>query len=143
MILGNLIGKSGTNQFSFLVKENAKKFMYVQVMHKEGYNILAQVVEIEKQEQETVAKCNILGYRDEQNILKNLRTPLEPGSEVKYAEDEFIKKTLGLEEDKKGAYIGVLEDRENIKVYLDLNKLITKHVSVLAKSGSGKSFFVG
>lgn len=143
MILGNLIGKSGTNQFSFLVKGNAKKFMYIQAAHKEGYNVLAQVVEIEKQNEETIAKCNILGYRDPQGILKTLRTPLEPGSEVKYAEDDFIKKILGLEDNKRGAYIGVLEDRENIKVYLDLNKLITKHISILAKSGSGKSFFVG
>ncbi|MEK6947627.1 MAG: DUF87 domain-containing protein [Nanoarchaeota archaeon] len=143
MLLGNLIGKSGTNQFSFLVKENAKKFMYIQVKHPEGYTILAQVVDINKTNDETTAKCNILGYRDEAGILKNLRTPLEPGSEVTLADDEFIKKILGLDTEKNGAYIGVLEDRENIKVYLDLNKLLTKHLSVLAKSGAGKSFFVG
>ncbi len=140
MFLGNIFKKSGTNNFIFLVKGNAKKFMYIQVKHKEGYNVLAQIVEMEKEGDETIAKCNILGYRDNENILKNLRTPLEPGSEVVYADDDFVRNTLGLDNNDKGAYIGVLEDRENIKVYLDLNRLITKHVSILAKSGSGKSF---
>ncbi len=140
MLLGNIIGKSGTNEFYFLVKGNAKKFMYVKALHKEGYNVLAQIVEVEKEKEETKAKCNVLGYRDETSVLRNLRTPLEPGLEIFYAEDEFVKKILDLELNNKGAYIGVLEDRENIKVYLDLNKLITKHVSIIAKSGSGKSF---
>ena len=35
MLLGNIIGKSGTNNFTFLVKTDAKKFMYVKVLHKE------------------------------------------------------------------------------------------------------------
>ena len=143
MILGNIIGKSGTNVFSFIVKENAKKFMYVKSMHKEGYPILAQIVEIEKEKEETKAKCNILGYRDKTGILRNLRTPLEPGADVEYADDDFVKGVLDLKDTKNGAYIGVLEDRENIKVYLDLNKIITKHLAILAKSGSGKSFFCG
>ncbi len=142
MLLGNIVKKSGTNNFVFLVTGNAKKFMYVQVKHKEDYDVLAQIVEMEKEGQETFAKCNILGYRDKDGILKNLRTPLEPGSDVLYANDNFVSDTLGLDKNDKGAYIGVLEDRENIKVYLDLNKLITKHVSVLAKSGSGKSYTV-
>jgi len=143
MLLGKIIGKSGTNQFSFLVEANAKKFMYVKSIHKEGFNVLAQIVEVEKEKEETRAKCNVLGYRDKQGILRNLRTPLEPGSAVEYADDEFIKEVLDLKEDKNGAFIGFLEDRENIKVYLDLNKVITKHLAVLAKSGSGKSFFCG
>ena len=142
MLLGNIIKKSGTNNFVFLVKGNAKKFMYVQTKHLDGYEVLSQIVEIEKEGQETVAKCNVLGYRDKEGILKNLRTPLEPGSEITYAEDKFVSEILGLEKNEKGAYIGVLEDRENIKVYLDLNKLITKHVAVIAKSGAGKSFTV-
>src|SRR3989344_3208108 len=141
MILGNIVKKSNTNSFYFLVKSDAKKFMYVQVRHKEGYFVLAQIVEIEKERDETMAKCNVLGYRNN-SVLKNLRTPLEPDSEVFYADDDFVTETLGLNDSTKGAYVGVLEDRENIKVYLDLNNLITKHVAVLAKSGSGKSYTI-
>ncbi len=139
MILGNIIGKSSTNEFIFDVKKDAKKFQYVQVLHKEGYNVLAQIVEIEKQNDITKAMCNVLGYRDERNLLKNLRVPLEIDSEVMLAEDSFIKNTLGLIESDKKAYIGML-DGKDIRVYLDLNKLLTKHCSILAKTGSGKSY---
>lgn len=62
--------------------------MYVKALHKEGYQVLAQIVEIEKEE--TKAKCNVLGYRDEMNVLRNLRTSLEPGLEIEYADDEFV-----------------------------------------------------
>ena len=143
MILGKIIGKSGTNRFNFLVTTTAKKFQYVQTKHSEGYLVLAQIVEIEKQGENTTAVCNILGYRDDSGVLKNLRTPLEPNSEVEYAEDDFVKKILAVEDNKNGAYIGVLEDREKIKVYLDLNKIISRHIAIIAKTGSGKSYFSG
>ncbi|MBS3167806.1 ATP-binding protein [Candidatus Woesearchaeota archaeon] len=142
MVLGHIIGKSGTNEFYFLVEDTAKKFMYVKAKHKEDYIVLAQIVDVQKEKEETKAKCNIMGYRDKFGILRNLRTPLEPGAEIEYAEDEIVRNILGLKESKRGAYVGVLEDRENIKVYLDLNKIITKHLAVLAKSGSGKSYLV-
>lgn len=138
MILGRIIGKSSTKEFMFLVSGDAKKFEYVQVMHPDDYYVLGQIVEIEKEGEDAKAKCNILGRRDN-GLLKGLRIPLEPGSEVLFADDEFVEKTLGLEE---GAYFGILEGRENIKVCLDLNRLITKHVAFLAKSGSGKSYSV-
>ena len=142
MILGKVIGRSSTIQFKFLVEGNAKKFQYLQVLHEDNY-VLAQIVEIERDIDRTVASCNILGYKDEQNILRPLRTAFEPGIEILNAEDDFIKKILDLEESKNSAYLGVLEGRDKLKVYLDLNKLLTKHVCILAKSGAGKSYTAG
>ncbi len=141
MILGKIIGKTLTTNFKFLVSGDAKKFDYVQVMHKDVGYVLAQITEIEKNGKETIAYCDIIGYREKDGSLKNLRTPLDPECEVLRASDDFIKKTLGFEEGKNKIYIGTLEGRKNLKVYLDLNKLLTKHISVLAKSGSGKSYF--
>lgn len=143
MILGKIIGRVLTNNFKFVVEDNAKKFQYVQILHKEGYYVLAQIVELERDIRETVAYCNIIGYRDQQEILRPLTVPLEPGSEVLRASDDFIKKTLNLEEKENSCYIGTLEGRDNIKVFLDLNKVLTKHISILAKSGSGKSYTSG
>ncbi len=145
MTLGKITGKSSTNTFSFTVEANAvaQKFQYIKVIHREGYDVLAQIIDIEKHEGETKASCNVLGYRDMNSLLKNLRTPLEPDSFVEYADDVFVSKILGLDKDKTGAYIGILEGRENIKVYLDLNRLITKHICILAKTGAGKSYSVG
>src|SRR3989338_6808477 len=36
MVLGHIIGKSGTNEFYFLVEDTAKKFMYVKAKNKEA-----------------------------------------------------------------------------------------------------------
>lgn len=108
-------------------------------MHQEAGFVLAQITEIIKDPEKTIAKCNVLGYRQD-NILRSLTYPLEPGTEVLEADDELIHSTLGL--DGKDAYIGKLQDKE-LKVFLDLNKLLTKHVNILAKSGSGKSYCTG
>jgi len=74
--------------------------------------------------------------------IKQVRSPFDVGSEVLKAEEDFIKSIIQLEETQKGAYVGMLEGT-HIPVHLDLNKLLTKHVAVLAKSGSGKSYSVG
>src|SRR3989344_3740726 len=141
MILGNIIGKTSTRDFSFSVKHEINKFDYIQVLLKDKY-ILEQILEIEKSNNETTAKCNILGYRQDDK-LKQLLTPLEPGSEVLKSDENFIKEVLDLKENKNSAFIGNLQRYNNLKVYLDLNKLLTKHVSILAKSGSGKSYVGG
>src|SRR3989338_4705392 len=62
-------------------------------------------------------------------------------SEVLRAEDEFVK-TVVLPKKEHGAYLGYL-DGKTIPVYLNPQRLLTPHVAVLAKSGSGKSYTVG
>ncbi|MFH1456423.1 MAG: ATP-binding protein [archaeon] len=143
MILGKIIGKLSTTDFKFEVKDRARKFDYIQVIHNKGFYVLAQIIEIEKDNECTIAKCKVIGYRNKENRLCGLKFPLEPNSEVLKADDEFVKVILGLEEKNNYAYFGSLEGRDDLKVYLDLNKLLTKHVAVLAKSGSGKSYNVG
>ncbi|MBT3323824.1 ATP-binding protein [archaeon] len=142
MILGKIIGKSTTRDFQFKLENKAKKFDYLQIMHSSGNFTLAQIEEIEKDHEKTIAFCSIIGFKDENNQLKALRYPLEPGIEVLKANDEFIQETLKLENKTNTAYMGTLDGHTNIPVFLDLNKALTKHVSVLAKSGSGKSYSV-
>lgn len=142
MLLGTIVGKTSTNEFRFLVKGNARKHQYIQTLDKEGRYVLAQITEIEKDSEKTIAYCNIIGYRED-NVLKSLKYPLDPGIEILNAEDSFIRETLGLEQKDNFAYIGFLDGRKNLKVYLDLNRLLTKHLAIIAKSGSGKSFFSG
>ena len=141
--LGHLIGKSATNQFRFLVTGDARKFMYVQVTHQEGYAVLALIVDVEKSKETTTAQCNIIGYRGTNGLLKTLRVPVDPDTHVYAADDDFVQNVLGLTKSARSAYIGTLEGREGLSVYLDLNKLLTRHVSILAKSGSGKSYCSG
>ncbi len=143
MILGRIAGKITTTNFQFLVEGNAKKFEYVQVMHKDFGFVLGQITEIIKTAEKTIAHCMIIGYRTENGSLRGLTYPFEPNTEVLIAENELISKILGLEGNENNAYVGILEGRDKLKVYLDLNRILTKHVNVLAKSGSGKSYNVG
>jgi uncharacterized protein len=141
MILGKIIGKVSTTRFKFIVTHPlAQKFEFIQVHHKEYGFVLCQILEIIRDSQETIAQCNVIGYKDENNRLQGIRTPFIPGIEVLNAEDEFIKTIIEL--DTNSAYIGKLQGRE-IPIHLDLQKLLTKHISILAKSGAGKSYTVG
>jgi len=85
----------------------------------------------------------VIGYKDKKDgKVKKLRIPFEPGSEVFLAKKEFISEIVSLPTNIDGAYIGKLEGQD-IPIILDLNKLLTKHVAILAKSGAGKSYTVG
>ncbi len=139
-MLGRITGKVTTNQFSFTTTVDVKKFEYLKVPHRVYDWVLAQVVELERTTAQTLARCNVLGYQDK-GRTKPLRIPFDVGTEVFLADDEFIKESINLDTER-GAYLGHLDGR-SIPVTLDLNKLLTKHVAVLAKSGSGKSYAVG
>lgn len=141
MILGKIFGKITTNNFKFLVEKETKKFEYLQVYHKVYDYVLCQVLELIREDDKTIAHCQVIGYNDDGKV-KSIRIPFEPGTEVLFAEDEFIKKIIHIEESAKGAYVGKLEGRD-IDITIDLNKLLTKHVAILAKSGAGKSYTVG
>jgi len=136
MILGNIIGKTSTKEFMFLVRGNAKKFDYVQVLSADSY-ILGQIIEIEKENNQAIAFCNVIGYR-KNNEFKRLLIPLEPGIEVLKADSDFIKEIIGLR--GNGVYLGKLDGYDDIDVFLDMNKILTNKISILAKTGSGKSY---
>lgn len=140
MILGTITGKLSTNSFKFKVTGDAKKFEYLQIMHKEGQYVLAQILEIEREGSETIAICETIGYRDDKGILRGLKSPFEPETHVLRAQDDFIKDTLGLDKKKDSAYFGILDGRENLRVYIDLNKMLTRHVFFTGRTGSGKSY---
>jgi len=137
MILGKITGRTSTNEFTFLATAPVKKFNYVQVMIERKY-VLAQIIEVRKENRQTIAECSVIGYRED-GKLNRLRVPLEPSTEVLKPDKEFIISTLGLEKEN-GAYIGTLENYPDIKVNLDLKKLLTHKVAILARTGSGKSY---
>ncbi len=141
MILGRIIGKISTTNFLFEVSSaKTKKFQFIQVHHADYGFVLAQVMELERTAEEMIARCNVIGYTDVDGRLKGLRTPFANNTEVLEAEDSFIKRVIEL--GGEGGFLGHLEGK-NISVHLDLQKILTKHLCVLAKSGAGKSYAVG
>ena len=160
--IGIIYGSVGTTRFNVLLNKLVEKNEYIQVNH-ETYNwILCQIDEIERQTdlsldraielshgsnvsvtEKMIAKVSTIGYRDDRNILQTPKTPLKAGSVVYKATDDVIKKVLGLTgAEKSSAYIGLLYGHD-LKIYLDINTLVQKHVSVLAKTGGGKSYLTG
>jgi DNA helicase HerA-like ATPase len=141
VVLGTIIGKSTTREFTFEIQSETKVFEYLRVHHRAFGDVLCQVAEITTTLDDSVAVCTIIGYRDPDGAIKAIRIPFDVGSRVERADDAFIRSIIKLG-DEHGALLGKLEGRE-VPLSLDLRKLLTKHVCVLAKSGAGKSYAVG
>ncbi|MDI3474152.1 MAG: hypothetical protein PWR30_475 [Candidatus Woesearchaeota archaeon] len=145
MILGKIVGKVSTTEFSFLVKNEqaSKKYEFVQLVGADNKYYLCQIVELERDSEKTIAKCRIIGYKDKDSgRIIQPRIPFKPGTEVLLASEDFIKEIILINKPERGAFIGFLEDKK-IPVILDLNKILTKHLAILAKSGAGKSYTAG
>ncbi|HEC89536.1 MAG TPA: ATP-binding protein, partial [Thermoplasmatales archaeon] len=157
-IVGYIYGDVGSNEFKFAVHgENIKKFDYIYVPHKEG-EMLAQVIDITRHsdlkfedaaallsgEEKPFIKTSmsafaeVIGYRDNKNLLQSPRTPFDPGTEIIKADENLIRRVLGLSDSKEnGAYIGLLKGHD-LPVYLNIDTIVQKHVCILAKTGGGK-----
>lgn len=160
--VGMIYGNVGTLRFNCGVTAPLEKMEYVQVEHELVGWVLGQVSEIERKtnltidgieqlqhgtpvpiEEKEIATVSVIGYRDDRNLLQVPRTPLKAGSIVYRADEELIKKVIGIEEHKEtGAYIGLLAGHD-VRVELDINTLVQKHVCILSKTGGGKSYCSG
>lgn len=140
--IGEVTNRTSTTNFQFIVINNSvKKWDYIEVIHPEVGSVLAQVIDLEKHNSKTSASCIVIGKRTERGFLRKPKTPIEPKSKVYQADDSLISENLGLS--KKGLYVGLLEGRESLKVRLNAEKLINKHLAILAKTGAGKSYALG
>ncbi|MCK4928240.1 MAG: ATP-binding protein [Methanosarcinales archaeon] len=158
--IGIIFGKTGTHDFRFAVPNSSevKRTDYVKVWHEKDGWTLAQVTsmtrssddfkldeaadlaggaKVESPNSNLVADATVIGSRGDDGLLRSPRTPFIPGDKVFTADHQLIRSTLGLSHGD--VYMGLLEGHE-IKVSLDMNSLIQKHCSILAKTGSGKSY---
>jgi DNA helicase HerA-like ATPase len=160
--VGLIFGEVGHRDFNFLLNDNSdvSKGAYVKVNHENYGVVLSQVTSIRisnelyslitiKREREVkdterrIANAKIIGYLDDKGTLKSPKIPFKPGQKVYSADSQLIKRSLGFRDKGSGIYLGLLEGHKGTPVYLNPNKLFQKHVSVLAKTGAGKSYSVG
>jgi hypothetical protein len=140
--LGVVSGKISTNNFLFIAQGKVKKFDFIKLYHDEAGFVLCQVNDLSNEDNVITCTCEVIGYKDAEGLLKVPKTTINSGIEIYKADDEFIKKILGLDKEE-GVYLGVLDNYNSIKVKIDAKKLITKHLAVLAKTGAGKSYTLG
>jgi len=93
------------------------------------------------------ASIDLVGYKEPATgQIRIPRRPLDPGSKVYGVDYEFLSKFYQFDENKSiaiGNLIGYERGENIVPVYLDVNKLVTEHLAVLAMTGSGKSYTVG
>lgn len=160
--MGIIYGNVGTTSFNVWVTGSLEKMDYIQMEHDSSRWVLGQVIDIERRtdlsierakrildgeeldiEEKVTASVNVVGYRDDRGLLQSPRTPFKAGQPVYRASDSLIKEAIGLEEHTTtGAYLGLLVGHD-IRIEIDINSMVQKHVSILAKTGGGKSFMCG
>ena len=90
--------------------------------------------------------AKVLGvYDEDMGGFRNLRSSPHIGQEVYYAHDELLAEILTPSEKQGVLHMGHVLNREDseVKVFVDMDEVATKHLSVLASTGAGKSYTVG
>src|SRR3989442_14934676 len=136
----------GSTALKFSVLHPVERNEFVQTPHDMCGLVVGRVEEVERHtdlsldraqllgsgepvdiEEKMSASVAIIGYRDDRALLQVPRTPFKAGAQVEHADEDLIKRVLGLRDDRHhGAYIGLLSGHE-IKVYLDINGMVQKH----------------
>ncbi len=156
-IIGRCIGETSLVEVSFISKEMPKTGEYVSLKY-DGKNVLGMIeylvrgsvsinediydpltVEkikaIEGDEHYIKGTVRILG--DIENDLRIPRTPAPPGTEIKVADSKVLKEIFKV--DKYGLKLGNLITQEEVDIEVDINKMVSRHLAVLAMTGAGKS----
>jgi DNA helicase HerA-like ATPase len=161
-IVGIVYGDVGSVSLRCSVTEPLEKNEYVQVFHETCGYVLGQVDEIERKtdlsiekaqqiseghdieiEEKVIAAVSVIGFRDDRNLLQIPHTPFRAGEVVYRAREDLICQVIGLNNDeRKGAYLGLLGGHD-VPILVDINSLVQRHVSILAKTGGGKSYAAG
>jgi len=93
------------------------------------------------------ANLELVGYRDPASRqIKIPRRPLDPGAAVETVDFQFLSDFYEFNEHTSlhiGNLVGYERGDNTVPVFLDVNKLVTEHIAVLAMTGAGKSYTVG
>lgn len=93
------------------------------------------------------ATMEIVGYKDpDTQEVRMPRRPLDPGGAVYAVDKEFLAEFYEYSPESS-IYLGNLVGYESganvVPVYIDIDKIVTEHLAILAMTGSGKSYTVG
>lgn len=89
--------------------------------------------------------ASVIGYYDEQlNDFTNPRIVPQPGTEIELADDQDLEQYLTESQpgEEGSAFVGDLLHRppENTQIHLPIDSFASTHLSILASTGSGKSY---
>lgn len=97
--------------------------------------------------EDVFASIELIGYVDrETNEIKTPRRPIDPGSKIYPVDAEFLQLFYEYTPQNSiqlGHLVGYEEGEDAVPIYIDVNKIATEHMAVLAMTGAGKSYTVG
>lgn len=93
------------------------------------------------------AAMELIGYRDpETGEIRIPRRPLEPGAKVYGVDFGFLRGFYEYSPEtniRLGSLVGYERGENVVPVYVDVNRIVTEHLAVLAMTGAGKSYTIG
>lgn len=94
-----------------------------------------------------IAKVELIGYKDPVTAqIRIPRRPLDPGAKVQAVDYQFLSAFYEFDEQTSlhlGNLVGYERGENVVPVYLDVNRLVTEHLAILAMTGAGKSYALG
>jgi hypothetical protein len=97
--------------------------------------------------EQVMGKLEAIGFRDpDTGQIKMPRRALDPGAPVEPVDFQFLSAFYEFQEHSSlhiGNLVGYERGTTAVPVYLEVNRLVTEHLAVLAMTGSGKSYTVG
>lgn len=156
-IIGRCIGETSLISVSFISKEMPRMGEYVTLEYDEKTvlgmveSLLRGSVAINDQiyDPHTIEKIKILEGDDNyirgrvkilgdiQDDLRIPRTPAPPGTIIKKASPQVLKEIFEI--GPYGLKLGNLITQEEVPIEVDINKMVSRHLAVLAMTGAGKS----
>jgi len=134
-VLGRVCDGSSIYECKVESNENIKYGEFVIMENMDGEYVLGSIRDATAHKDKTIYKVHILGELHDNILLPN-RSPIDPNGEVYYCDDGILSQIFATE---KGLDIGHVLTRDNIRVKLDVNKLVSRHFAILAITGGGKS----
>jgi DNA helicase HerA-like ATPase len=156
MVIGRCVGETSLIDVEFISKKNPKVGEYVSLKY-DGKTILGMIEsmvrgsvslnndiydpstvekirKIEGDDFYIRGKIRILG--DIHDDLKIPRTPVPPGTEIRVASADILKNVFQSDNSLK---LGCLISQEDVEVNININKMVSRHLAILAMTGAGKS----
>ncbi|MBQ6813089.1 MAG: ATP-binding protein [Methanobrevibacter sp.] len=155
-MIGRCIGETSLIEVSFISKEMPQVGEYVTLeydgkiilgmiesmvrgsvsLNSEIYDpdTIAKIREIEGDDFYIKGKVTILG--DINDNLRLPRTPAPPGTPIYMASSKILKEIFHMDNSLK---LGHLISNDDVEVGVDINKMVSRHLAILAMTGAGKS----
>ncbi|MFW9890488.1 MAG: ATP-binding protein, partial [Candidatus Thorarchaeota archaeon] len=107
---------------------------------------VATVIRGETGERNT-AQVELVGFREPQTgEIRIPRRPIDPGAKVQKVDADFLNHFYDYNPSTSiqlGTLIGYETGENAVPIFLDVNRMATEHIGILAMTGAGKSYTVG